>query len=191
MPSYVTNRLIIEGADKEPDIFADGQLNFNKIIPMPETGIYLVYEEAMRNVKKGIRPTENTILAKKCLDALSMRSKSDPLKYKDSADRLPTDALRKEVYGLGLKTLRKREGYGAEKWYDWCCEYWGTKWNAMETEIDPDGTINFLTVWSPPYPILAALSKMCQDATVTCYYDGEIVEPGYVVYKNGEIIEQS
>ena len=43
-------------------------------------------------------------------------------------------------------------------WYDWCCENWGTKWNSYDGNVTDDG-IGFNTAWSPPSPVITALSK--------------------------------
>ena len=48
-------------------------------------------------------------------------------------------------------------------WYDWNCDFWGTKWNAFEGEICFKGNgeivISFTTAWAPPDPWIKALSK--------------------------------
>lgn len=52
--------------------------------------------------------------------------------------------------------------YGYRDRYDFCCDYWGTKWDAMQTSVDaaPDGlTYYFLTAWSPPTPVVLAASE--------------------------------
>jgi len=76
----------------------------------------------------------------------------------------------------------------AENWYDWRCENWGTKWNAMEVEIDYD-IISFSTAWSPSSPIIAKLAAIFPEAEF--WYTFE--EPGCCFagaarYKNGELI---
>lgn len=51
---------------------------------------------------------------------------------------------------------------GYKDWYFWSIEKWGTKWNAKKPTVDrPDpGRIiyTFSTAWSPPEPVLRALS---------------------------------
>ena len=53
--------------------------------------------------------------------------------------------------------------YGHGNWYDWSCDEWGTKWNACDTYIndtqDDYFDFSFSTAWSPPIPILYALSE--------------------------------
>ena len=53
--------------------------------------------------------------------------------------------------------------YGHGNWYDWACDKWGTKWNACDAFIndiqDDYFEFAFSTAWSPPIPILYALSE--------------------------------
>jgi hypothetical protein len=53
---------------------------------------------------------------------------------------------------------------GADNWYDWAIENWGTKWNACNVEIDDiseaDNSLEiaFETAWSPPFPVFQAIA---------------------------------
>lgn len=46
--------------------------------------------------------------------------------------------------------------YGASNWYDWCCKYWGVKWDVQDVDymgLDFDNReahLYFSTAWSPP-----------------------------------------
>jgi hypothetical protein len=53
--------------------------------------------------------------------------------------------------------------YGADNWYDWSIMNWGTKWNAIDTEVEQrDGTLiyRFNTAWDAPRRIAEALLRM-------------------------------
>lgn len=53
--------------------------------------------------------------------------------------------------------------YGADNWYDWSIDNWGTKWNACNTEVEQrDGTLvyHFDTAWDCPREIVNALMRM-------------------------------
>ena len=53
--------------------------------------------------------------------------------------------------------------YGADNWYSWSIENWGTKWNAIDTEVEQrDGTLiyRFDTAWDAPRNIAEALLRM-------------------------------
>lgn len=49
--------------------------------------------------------------------------------------------------------------------YEWCLENWGTKWGLYDVEKVDDGNMEegplvyfFLTAWSPPLPVILAMS---------------------------------
>lgn len=62
-------------------------------------------------------------------------------------------------------------------WYDWHCDYWGTKWNSYNYSDNPanDDEISFWTAWSEPEPIWEALSRRYPKETIyirASYEDG-------------------
>lgn len=59
----------------------------------------------------------------------------------------------------GLQYISNKVLYGATSWYDWCCDNWGTKWNAYDTEIPGENLIVFTTAWSPPESVIAMLAE--------------------------------
>ena len=75
---------------------------------------------------------------------------------------------------LGQKSYENLQKYGAMNWYDWCCEHWGTKWNASETSVDWEKReIRFSTAWSEPVPIMSALHEDFPDVDFTWSYADE------------------
>ena len=53
--------------------------------------------------------------------------------------------------------------YGADNWYDWSIDNWGTKWNAIRTCVElNDGSLyyTFDTAWDCPREIVNALMRM-------------------------------
>lgn len=52
-------------------------------------------------------------------------------------------------------------------WYDWSMEHWGTKWDAMDSEIimlsDEKASISFVTAWDCPFTALKEISKCSQN----------------------------
>ena len=90
------------------------------------------------------------------------------------------------------KNIKK---YGYATWYEWCCEEWGTKWNACNTYIDWDEDFNiyftFQTAWSPPEPVIKALVEKYKLLT----FSGQITEEsnafmGVIGGKNGVYIRE-
>ena len=65
-----------------------------------------------------------------------------------------------------------------DRWYDWRCQNWDTKWDAYDVEVideDPDCVeIQFDTAWSPPEAICHALREQYPDLAISWFYD----EPG-------------
>ena len=72
----------------------------------------------------------------------------------------------------------KSTGITDQRWYDWRCQNWDTKWDAYDvvvTDDDPDCTeIEFNTAWSPPEAICTALREQYPDLSISWFYD----EPG-------------
>src|SRR5210317_1791827 len=53
--------------------------------------------------------------------------------------------------------------YGADNWYSWSIENWGTKWNACDTNVELNKNVlsyTFDTAWDAPREIAKALLHM-------------------------------
>lgn len=75
---------------------------------------------------------------------------------------------------LGDKMHELKTRYGCDNWYDFSCRYWGTKWNACDTEYDEqEETLRFNTAWSVPEPILGKLQEENPDAKLDVYSEEE------------------
>ena len=66
-----------------------------------------------------------------------------------------------------------------DRWYNWRCQNWGTKWDCYSLEIDdtdmPHGfEVNFETAWSPPEEVCYAIKEQYDDLSISWFYD----EPG-------------
>ena len=87
------------------------------------------------------------------------------------------------------KAKRRLKKYGAENWYDWACNNWGTKWNSVETEIiedERDGlTYSFNTAWDCPREVVDKLQMIL---------DNELpfisIESWECVHEDGQEFEQ-
>ena len=81
--------------------------------------------------------------------------------------------------------------YGADSWYDWCCENWGTKWNASDTYIIDDNEIEFSTAWSCPLNIFKELSKQFSGVEIAVDFADEDIGSncGKITFLNGEMEE--
>ena len=60
--------------------------------------------------------------------------------------------------------------------YDWCCNNWGTKWDAykfgdkvtIEDDDDSYVRMEFFTAWGPPQPILEKINEKFGDKIEYC-----------------------
>ena len=88
----------------------------------------------------------------------------------------------------GDKHLQHNEDDEWFDWYSWHCDYWGTKWNACETNIDSDDEVSFWTAWAEPDKIWIALSKMYPDREISIYAEYEEGIYTESEYHNGKCI---
>ena len=76
------------------------------------------------------------------------------------------------------ETYNFPDGKNDDRWYHWCIDNWGTKWDLSELSIDYDDSeeleLEFSTAWSPPEGVIAELKDRYPDLSFTCFYD----EPG-------------
>ena len=76
------------------------------------------------------------------------------------------------------ETYNFPDGKNDDRWYHWCCENWGTKWECSELDIeyadDEILELTFSTAWSPPEGVMQELKNRYPDLGFTCFYD----EPG-------------
>ena len=79
------------------------------------------------------------------------------------------------------ETYNFPDGTNDDRWYHWCVENWGTKWDVSELDIeyadDEILELTFSTAWSPPEGIMQELRDKYPDLGFTCFYD----EPGMEV----------
>ena len=176
-------------------------LDFNKIIPMPESlsiesgsrgemGLVFLYITSLDlNIKntiikayKSLNPFNKDIY----ISTYFKRINSDIEKYKN-------DKEFKESIELGKKYLDNYIKYGYCTWYNWSIDNWGTKWNVEDevTVIEIDDNkykITFYTAWSCPTGILNEFSKMCDDGELDwLYYDEDYDGHFFVTKENGKL----
>ena len=97
------------------------------------------------------------------------------------------DGMSKQ-YAMGAMTREYasylERTYGADNWYDWAYENWGTKWDVSDVWLEDDGDslqYSFDTAWCPPEGIHAFLVDKFPDITISWFYREEGVEmAGYL-----------
>ena len=89
--------------------------------------------------------------------------------------------LRRELNKDGsvfYETYDFPDGKNDDRWYYWCIDNWGTKWECSELDIEYSDDeileLTFSTAWSPPEGIMNKLKEDYPDLSFTCFYD----EPG-------------
>jgi len=89
---------------------------------------------------------------------------------------------------------RLMELYGCADWYTWCCNNWGTKWDACSPYVDWEmgenhAIIGFETAWAPPVDWLRNISHDFPELTFSLSYSEEgCAFEGDFIIKNEEII---
>jgi len=174
MPNWTENELTITGPDIQKVLNAirsvnpldeDTQiLDFDRIIPYPDEFKAL----DLRNVE--------------------YQGKFYAIDSDDPARQAKLETLGAE-YGVEPGTPWLKDGYNSGG-YDWCCDQWGTKWNASHPtlELRPDGSafIAFDTAWSPPIPVIEKLAEMFPDHQFDLeYFEGGMGFRGQALYENG------
>lgn len=158
MPNWTSNQLIIEGDKNQMKAVLDfikgenGVIDFNKIIPMPEI-------------------LRNTVSGACTIDGQQVNSWYEDTSIANWEERSKTQRLFTDEENAELEKV------GYTSWYDWCCDKWGTKWNAcdpdIEAEYDDWVEIRFDTAWSPPAPVVEVLRARFPNLDVRLHYRNE------------------
>ncbi len=91
---------------------------------------------------------------------------------------------------------RPRDGFN-QGGYEWCCDNWGTKWNAHRVEVQRIGggegvacvEINFATAWLPPRPVVERAAELHPDLSFELrYFERGACFSGLLRYEEGKIV---
>jgi len=190
MPNHVSNILRIVGDDADvknvlesiEGIDEDNKpvaIDFNKIIPMPETlkiesgsttdmcieifltalnqrvAVFGLSDSGRQEYADMIKNLNSRKIIKPYngfLTEAEVKEKVESILKFERKDLTCLD----DIYRLGMTALDNVRKYGGKDWYDWSVESWGTKWNAYCIEAE-DNIITFDTAWSAPIPIFMEL----------------------------------
>lgn len=155
-------------------------------------------EEEVNAFKKFAKGTEPLYDSKKELGVLDMnRFVPYPEEYKKQ-DKIANKVINdwKKLTNEQQKNTPYpdiKDGYNSGG-HEWCQKNWGTKWNFAEPKII-DETIctkliyDFQTAWSPPIPIINAMSKKFPNLQFTLqYWEGGAGFKGTYSIKNNAVI---
>lgn len=161
MPNHITNRLYIRTDDTAllerilSEIKGEQEdqlIDFNKFVAIPDELKGTV--SPMRIISQEAYDEQEKELAKGEID-----EKKHPFGISRSLTKELSDKYRKE--------------FGADNWYDWQCDNWGTKWNAYDQFNHGDGEIEFNTAWSTPFDAMVHLSTKYPDVEFFIQYADE------------------
>lgn len=160
MPNHVTNILSIVGDNdlKVKEVMdslfdKDDNITFDNFLPMPKE---------LREVKSPVHiVSEEERLAE--ISEYERKELAGELSPWDSKSFSLTQELQDEYIAR----------FGADNWYDWAIENWGTKWGAYDgTRLDDD-MCEFLSAWNTPFPAIMKLSEKYPDLVFTVKYADE------------------
>ncbi len=202
MPNYVKNQIEFMGKTEDvrnmliaiqDDKLGLGTIDFNKLIPMPES----LNIEAGSRTDKGLKAyrdfisvytLENGITG---LDLLHIPKQSE-----DAFLRIRTD-IKSDEWELGRQAFQNQLQYGAPTWYEWCIRNWGTKWNACGYDDGTDYGTNckalcFKTAWNAPIPVIEELARRFPEVDFTHRWADEDIGQncGMHEYAAGERTEE-
>lgn len=173
------------------DEFGPGSISFNKIIPMPPD----------LDIESGSRTQEGLRIYMDFMDVYSLShplSKEEQLNVDERTEalflRIRSD-IDNEVWELGKKAYQNIVRYGAQDWYDWRNEHWGTKWDAGGYEENTDYSqcdkLAFRTSWGEPAPVIQKLSEKYPDIQIIHQWSEEqmVQSCGKAKYLAGKQIE--
>jgi hypothetical protein len=178
MPNHITNHLVISGhPDHVQDVIEavktnDNPFDFEAFLPMP-------------NELREVRSPVNIV---------SKAEYNKEMKEIERRKENPTDQDRFLGFTHSItKQMSKdyMERFGADNWYDWANQNWGTKWGCYDVEELGDGEYRFLTAWAGAYQAIHNLSTQFPFVEMTLKYADEDVgaNTGIFKYKDG-CIEQ-
>lgn len=102
---------------------------------------------------------------------------------KEESECLEKYKVNKDVH---IEEFKDRSWFN---WYDWHCDYWGTKWNAYDSySIVNKSSITFVfhTAWSMPYPIIKRLRVLGYDFDIRWADEAWGSNCGKIRYKASE-----
>ena len=199
MPNHVINILNISGdkdqiakmlSDIQNDEYGIGSIDFEKIIPMPES---LRIESGSRTTR-GLKAYKDFVSVYTFAGANADKDLCAIPEEKEKVFLNMRTDIETEDWQLGRQAFRNELQHGAPTWYEWSIKNWGTKWNAYALDTyengvtDDNPTLSFQTAWSAPHPILAKLAEMYPEVSFEHTWADEDIGQncGQATYENGE-----
>ncbi len=162
----------------------DSVLDFNRIIPMPES----LNIEAGSRTEKGLKAYKDFVYVYTFAGTEQKNLLNIPKEKEEIFLRARQD-IRRDEWEFGKAAFQNEQKYGATTWYEWARKNWGTKWSAYNAEIGEDNTIMFNTAWSRAMPVIQKLAENFPDLYFEyCWADEDFgVNVGMAEFENGEV----
>ena len=169
MPNWTFNRVRVKGDDsktiQEVKELFEGENPFNALIPEPDWTVTPLSE--LHEKRSGFS--------------------GEPLFTRGELGELPIPPDPNKEWDCPKFASTGRQD---DRWYDWRCQHWGTKWPACEVKITQDDTnfleITFDTAWSPPEPICEALRSKYENKSEQSYSNGLFISVNWFYELEGE-----
>ena len=158
MPNYIEVRVAMLAEDMEKNALNEkGEFDLDVIRPMPDE-LNLTegsFQQIAVRAARALDEEDEAALKEIEADARLPRVVDD-VEYR-SIDNL---------CALGKRYLRNEALYGAQTWYGWRIDQWGTKWNVLEPRTVDAGKIKiacFQTAWNAPsFDLMEVLALRCK-----------------------------
>lgn len=214
MPNHCTNQIKVTGPEETVNEFYKSHLrtvevpvrgsetetetalvfDFNDFIPMPASLKVTSGTDSSNAYDVYYSPNGGSMLSYKWIAEKGIKTLEELRAWADK-EHPDWQAVADVMHG-------NIEAYGAANWYDWCCQNWGTKWNAYGVHCqtppvaDAEGQYYmefcFTTAWSPPSPVLAAIAAEYPDLTFENEWYEEGGLAGYMlISEGGDIFDES
>lgn len=194
--------------------------DFQVIVPIPET-LYItegsLTSRALNSYLSAINPANEEfkgitkVTPAEYAEILSKCTVSPHCGVKDDLTATEVDNIQNDDFVKGASETDKKFAnnilelgkvvadnyinYGCRSWYDFCVTYWGTKWNACDVDISSDeNTIFFNTAWSPPLPVILALSEKVPNIPIEIDFADSDDFGGFagkITFMNGKIVSET
>ena len=171
MPNHVTNQLTFTGKSERIKELMNmcredaKEFSFQSFFPMP-------------NELKGTTSPAK-IVSEDELNEWKQKLRTGRLHEWEKDNRPITEKESQELINM----------YGANNWYDWHVQNWGTKWDCYDVILMDDNFVQFNTAWSTPIRALVKLSELFPDVEINVRYADEDFGTNVGTYciSNGDI----
>jgi len=214
MPNHIQNRLTVTGnKDEVTKLFASissedkegvkEQIDFNKIVPMPEGMDVSVHSGVETWVEICTGQVDFNLLFTSLPDSISNLMQQQ--QYGTLSSRLSANTAMETLMGKRkgnvkdftdeefdgfVQCLKNFRSTGFHSWYNWAIKNWGTKWNAygQNDKRNTENAIYFETGWSSPIGLIQKLSAKFPELTLQLDYADEDSgsNTGMIQFVNGE-----